>query len=48
MDTTQGAQISVRGEAGIATNMRYALGTSSQGFQRRRISDAMPTRQHTA
>ena len=35
------------GRAGIATKMRYAFGTPHQGFQRRPMPDAMPTRQHT-
>ena len=35
------------GRAGIATKMRYAFGFPRQGFQRRPIPDAMPTRQHT-
>jgi hypothetical protein len=35
------------GRAGIATKMRYALGTPNQGCQRRPMPDAMPTRQHT-
>ena len=36
------------GEGSIATEMRYAFGIPRQGFQRRRIPDAMPQRQHTA
>jgi hypothetical protein len=36
-----------RGRAGIATKMRYVFGIPRQGFQRRRIPDAMPQRQHT-
>ena len=35
------------GRGGIATQMRYACGIPRQGFQRRRITDAMPQRQHT-
>ena len=35
------------GRAGIATNMRYTFGLPRQGFQRRPMPDAMPTRQHT-
>src|SRR5215510_12835199 len=36
------------GRASIATKMRYAFGILRQGFQRRRIPDAMPQRQHTS
>src|SRR5262249_50773088 len=35
------------GRAGIATNMRYACGFLRQGFHRRPMPDAMPSRQHT-
>src|SRR2546427_12215941 len=35
------------GRAGIAAKTRYAFGIPSQGFQRRLLSDAMPSRQHT-
>ena len=36
-----------RGRAGIAAKTRYAFGILSQGFQRRPLPDAMPSRQHT-
>jgi hypothetical protein len=36
------------GRASIATKIRYAFGIPRQGFQRRRIPDAMPQRQHTS
>ena len=42
-----GRSISVAGRAGIATKIRYAFGIPRQGFQRRPIPDAMPSRQHT-
>jgi hypothetical protein len=35
------------GRAGIAAKKRYALGFLRQGFQRRPMPDAMPTRYHT-
>ena len=35
------------GRAGIATKKRYAFGILRQGFQRRPLPDAMPTRHHT-
>src|SRR5678816_494102 len=35
------------GRAGIATKKRYAFGFFRQGFQRRPMPDAMPTRHHT-
>jgi hypothetical protein len=35
------------GRAGIATKKRYAFGFLRQGFQRRPMPDAMPTRHHT-
>src|SRR5215475_14292624 len=35
------------GRAGIATKKRYAFGFLRQGFQRRLMPDAMPTRHHT-
>lgn len=35
------------GRAGIATKMRYACGFLRQGFHRRPMPDAMPSRQHT-
>jgi hypothetical protein len=45
-DTAAGAGFSP-GRAGIATKIRYAFGIPCQGFQRRPMLDAMPTRQHT-
>jgi hypothetical protein len=45
-DLLTGAHFSA-GRAGIATKMRYAFGLPRQGFHRRPIPDAMPTRQHT-
>jgi hypothetical protein len=36
------------GRTSIATKIRYAFGIPRQGFQRRRIPDAMPQRQHTS
>ena len=47
LQTYKGAGFS-RGRAGIATKMRYVFGIPRQGFQRRRIPDAMPQRQHTS
>ena len=35
------------GRAGIATEKRYAFGFLRQGFQRRPMPNAMPTRHHT-
>jgi hypothetical protein len=42
----RGADFSA-GRASIATNIRYTFGFLRQGFQRRPMPDALPTRQHT-
>src|SRR4029453_5583596 len=45
-DNGTGGHLSA-GRAGIATKKRYAFGFLRQGFQRRPLPDAMPTRNHT-
>jgi len=47
LDKVRGGVHFSSGRAGIATQMRYACGLPRQGFQRRPMPDAMPTRQHT-